>query len=561
MTIDRTKMRWNGWGRLDHRDDLSSRDDVWKWLAAELGMPTLLVTPAHGFDGIALAPSRLADGAREKLRLALGDDRVREDKFERVYHAYGRSYHDVLRLRAGDLSQAPDAVVYPRNTEDVQLVLAVAGEFAIAIVPFGGGTSVVGGVSATPDGFHAVITVDLTAMDRVIAIDPISQTAVVEAGIYGPDLKAALSEHDLVLGHTPQSFEFSTLGGWIAHSGAGQSSDRYGRAEDWLADAKLVTPRGVLRAGGFPASSAGPNLLALTLGSEGVFGIVTEATIRVRSRPALSDYSGFLFRDLQSGVSTLQQTIRAEIPVTMLRLSDSSETHFYRAFASLRSQSPIRDRIAQTFLKARGYSDAACALIAGFEGDERTVRNAKERFEAIAKSYGALRLGHKQGDRWKNARFEGPYLRDPIMDRGAGVDTLETATRWSNLNTLYVAVRDALNKAIRENAPRPGAHGIVMCHISHTYRDGASLYFTYVFPRILDGEVAQWRAIKKAASDAIAAHGGTISHHHGVGEDHLPWIGGEKGSLGIDILRAIKMALDPKGIMNPGKLIPKLTSD
>jgi alkyldihydroxyacetonephosphate synthase len=241
----------------------------------------------------------------------------------------------------------------------------------------------------------------------------------------------------------------------------------------------------------------------------------------------------------------------------MLRLSDAAETQFYRAYGAIGKKRGISDRMAEMFLDTRGFSDRACAMIAGFEGSETEVRAARGAFDAIAKRHQALALGDGQGRRWQEGRFHGPYLRDPMMDRGVGVDTLETATSWSKLDALYVAVRDALEKAIRENAPREGARGVVQCHVSHSYADGASLYFTYIFPRMLEREVAQWRAIKAAASDAIVAQGGTISHHHGVGEDHLPWLAAEKGPLGIDVLRAVKMALDPRGIMNPGKLIPK----
>ncbi len=483
-------------------------------------------------------------------------DRVREDNYERAFHALGRSYHDLLRLRAGDLSTAPDAVLYPRGGDEVQTLLAAAAELGIAVIPFGGGTSVVGGVTAANGALRASVTVDLSAMDHVMEIDALSQTATAEAGIYGPELQKALAAQGLTLGHYPQSFEFSTLGGWIAHRGAGQSSDRYGRAEDWLVGAKLATPRGMLKAGGFPGSSAGPHLLDLVMGSEGAFGIVTEATVRLHAAPSASDYRGYLFHDFAAGVAAIHDATRAEIPVTMLRLSDAGETRFYRAFGAVGKKRGLRGWAEQFVLNRQGFTDKSCALIAGFEGDAATVERGRNGFAAIAKKHRALSLGEGQGERWRTGRFHGPYLRDPMMDRGAGVDTLETATSWTKLDGLYIAVREALDKAMRETAPRAGSHGIVMCHVSHSYPDGASLYFTYIFPRALDGEIAQWAAIKKAASDAIVANGGTISHHHGVGEDHLPWMAAEKGALGIDVLRAVKMALDPHGIMNPGKLIP-----
>lgn len=556
MSIDRGKIRWNGWGWTAHHDELAGQDVLWTWLAGELGMPALLATPARALENIELPRSRLTVEDRARFVQILGTDRVHDDLYERAYHARGKSYHDLLHLRAGDLSTAPDAVLCPRSTDEILAIFSAASEVGIAIVPYGGGTSVVGGVTGQHGAFRSVVCIDMSNMDRMIEVDPQSMTATAEAGIAGPALEKALHANGFTLGHHPQSFEFSTLGGWIAGRGAGQDSNRYGRAEDWLIGATLVTPRGVLRTGGFPASSTGPRLNDLVLGSEGIFGIITEATVRLRPLPTASEHCGYLFRDFAGGLAAIRDAAREEIPVAMLRLSDPSETKFYRAFGALGRKRTLVSRAQQIYLDARGFDDKACAMIAGFEGEATSVADTRKQFDRIAKTNGALALGEGQGRRWKAGRFHGPYLRDPMMDRGVGVDTLETATSWSKLDSLYIAVRDALDAAMRETAPRPGAHGVVTCHVSHSYPDGASLYYTYIFPRALDGEIAQWRAIKKAASDTIVAHGGTISHHHGIGEDHLPWMAVEKGSLGIDVLRAVKMALDPKGLLNPGKLIP-----
>jgi alkyldihydroxyacetonephosphate synthase len=559
MSADRTKIQWNGWGAAGYKNPLAAREDVWTWLAAQLGMPSLLATPARPLDEIALADSRLIPADTEKFVSLLGIDRVRDDKYERAFHALGRSYHDLLRLRAGDLSLAPDAALYPRGADEVLAVLAYASDAGIAVVPYGGGTSVVGGVSASKGSLRAVVTLDLSGMDRVVDIDTVSETAIAEAGIYGPVLEKALAAKGVTLGHYPQSFEFSTLGGWIAHRGAGQQSRRYGRPQDWLVSAKLATPRGLLATEDFPASGAGPRLTDLAIGSEGVFGVVTQATFRVKPVPAAKDYRGYLFRDFASGITAIRQATQEGLPVAMLRLSDAEETRFYRAFSAVGHRRGIVSRLTDAYLKARKFTDSAAMLIAGFESDESEVRQSRKRFAAIAKRLGAISAGSSPGKRWFEGRFHGPYLRDPLMDRGVGVDTLETAASWSKIDALYGAVRAALEKSIGETVPRPGARGIVMCHLSHSYPDGASLYFTYIFPRALDGELAQWRTIKTAASDAIAANGGTISHHHGVGEDHLPWIAKEKGDLGIAVLRAVKQALDPEGILNPGKLIPPTT--
>jgi alkyldihydroxyacetonephosphate synthase len=393
-------------------------------------------------------------------------------------------------------------------------------------------------------------------MYRIGEIDPVAGIASAEAGIYGTALEEALRAKGATLGHYPQSFEFSTLGGWIAHRGAGQQSNRYGKAEEWLISAKLATPRGMFATDSFPASAAGPRLTDLLIGSEGAFGIITEASFRIRPLPETSDYRGFLFRDFASGITAIRQAQKEEIPTAMLRLSDAEETRFYRAFSQLGKNRGVRGKLEDAYLDARGFDSQASALIAGFEGSPKVVAGARSRFTAIAKQLGALSLGTRPGESWRKGRFHGPYLRDPMMDRGVGVDTLETATDWSKLPSLYAAVRSAIENAIQAQLPHPSARGVVMCHVSHSYPTGASLYFTYIFPRMLDGEIAQWHAIKNAATDAIVANGGTISHHHGVGEDHVGWMEQEKGALGIEILRAVKRTLDPNGILNPGKLIP-----
>jgi alkyldihydroxyacetonephosphate synthase len=554
MSIDRSKIQWNGWGWAAHKDSIP--DAAWPWIAAELGMPSLLATPARPLEEIALPASRLDPDERTKFAEILGADRVHDDKYERAFHARGRSYHDLLYLRAGNIPAAPDLVLYPRGSDEVLALLTYAGERGIAIVPYGGGTSVVGGVSANAGAFKAVVSLDLSGMDRVLNIDAVSGTAKAEAGIYGPALEKALQAKGVTLGHYPQSFEFSTLGGWIAHRGAGQQSGRYGKAEDWLIAAKIACPRGILSTEDFPKSAAGPRLTDFFVGSEGAFGIVTEAQFRVHAIPKVQDLRGFLFRDFASGAAAIREAVQNDVPVSMLRLSDPDETHFYRAFSKVGKSEGLKGKLEKIFLDWRGFGGKPCALIAVFEGDAEDVSHARKHFSKIAKNLGALSIGSGPGLRWRAGRFHGPYLRDPLMERGVGVDTLETAASWSKIDALYSGVRAALENSIRETAPRPGAKGIVMCHISHAYPTGASLYFTYIFPRALDGEIAQWRTIKKAASDAIAANGGTLSHHHGVGEDHLPWMAQEKGALGIELLRAIKTTLDPKGILNPGKLIP-----
>ncbi len=548
MSVDRTRMRWNGWGWAAHKDIVAPREELWTWLAAELGMPALLATPARPLEELTLPASKLSAPDRTALNAIVGEENVRETAFERAFHALGRSYHDLLRLRAGDLSTAPDAVVYPRGTEEVLAVLALAAKQRIAVVPFGGGTSAVGGVSGTRGPFDTVITLDMSAMNRLIDIDPVSRTATAEAGINGPALEKALREKGFTLGHMPDSFEFSTLGGWIAQRDAG--------ATDWLVVAKLATPRGLLSTGDFPASAAGVQMKDIVAGSEGMFGVITEAVVRLHKLPQMSDCRAWLFRDFESGAAAIRTAMQEGIACSTLFLSDAEETRFQRASHTLGKTPGIVQWLVAKYFKLRGYDKLPCKLAAVFEGDERIASFERDRFRAVARKHGALSLGRGAGEQWRKTRFQAPYFRDTLLDRGVGIDMVETAASWSKLEALHAGVQAALEAAIREAVPREGARGLVMCRMAHASPQGASLCFTVVFPRLLDGDIEQWRRIKNAAVEAVLANGGTLSHHLGVGQDHLPWIAQEKGQLGIDVLRAVKAALDPEGILNPGKLLP-----
>jgi len=558
MSIDRANIRWNGWGRENARTTFHVPETVWTWLAGVLGMPALLATPARTIEDIALPSVRLDAHDRGAIDAIVGSEQVHGDAHDRARHALGRSYYDLLRLRAGAPQFAPDAVVYPRSTSEVLALLAMASGRDLAVVPFGGGTSVVGGVTASAASHRAVIAIDMSRMSTVLFVDMRSLVASAEAGIFGPDLEKQLQSHGVTLGHYPQSFEFSTLGGWIAHRGSGQASGGYGRVKDWLLGLKLATPRGLLEVKPFPASSAGPDLLQLVAGSEGTLGIIAEATFRVRSRPTVSHYGAFLFPSFESGADAIRKAVQENVPATMLRLSDADETEFQRGYAGV-GQSELRKHLAHLYLRARGVTAGASLLIAGFEGEPARVAHARRAFLAITKKAGAIGLGQGPGQRWLKGRFEAPYLRDELMGRGVGVDTFETATGWTNVARLHAAASAALREALRASAPKEGSKGITMCHISHAYTDGASLYFTCIFPRALDDEIGQWRMIKTAVTDALIANGGTLSHHHGVGEDHLAWMEEEKGPLGLDLLLAAKAALDPKGVLNPGKLIAART--
>ncbi|MBV1887193.1 MAG: FAD-binding oxidoreductase [Parvibaculaceae bacterium] len=556
--LDRLKLRWNGWGATDHPNPLPDGAPQWSLLRDVLGLTTLPATPAKKLIDCILPINQLPAAAKHGLEEIVGADNVHVSDFERAFHARGQSYHDLLHLRAGELGLAPDAIVYPQSSAQVERVLTLCAERNVAVVPFGGGSSVVGGVNAHAKSVGGpVITLDMTAMNNILKIDKHAMTATIEAGIYGPDLEHQLAKHGVTLSHFPQSFQFSTLGGWIAARGAGQQSNRYGKAEKWFVGAKLVTPQGSWDTETFPASAAGPNLAQLLCGSEGTLGVICEATVKIHEIPKAKDYRGYLFPDFETGLALARQINHADIPIAMLRLSDPDETGYFQAF-SASSAFGLKAYLQKLYLRWKRMGDAPCLMLIGLEGDPSTVAWARAQTSTLCRKAGALSLGTGPGKKWYHSRFDSPFARDPMLDRGIGVDTLETATSWPQLLNLQNKVREAILQAIASDPSEEtsqGLKGICMSHLSHSYPDGASLYFTFLFPRDLENEVAQWQKIKRAASDAIIAHGGTISHHHGVGTDHTPWLEEEKGAIGINLLRQIKSELDPKGIMNPEKLI------
>jgi alkyldihydroxyacetonephosphate synthase len=543
MTVPPPRMRWWGWGEDGHDAPLSPA--ALALLEAELGP----LPPRR--DPVALDAVRLPDAAlpahvREALAAIVGEEHVLADRGARIAHAAGRGYHDLVRLRAGEATPAPDAVVYPGSTEEVAAVLRACAEHAVAVVPFGGGTSVVGGVEPLRGAFEAVVTLDLARLDRLVAVDRTTLSATVQAGMTGPALEAALAEHGLTLGHFPQSFEFSTVGGWVATRSSGQASTGYGRIDALVLGIRAVTPAGEIATRELPASAAGPSLRDLLVGSEGALGVIVEVTLRVRPRPTARRYEAFSLPSFAAGVDAFRALAQAGAAPDVARLSDEAETR-----VSLAMQGGFPTRALRSYLRARGHGDG-CLVIAGWDArSEAELRARRTRAARALRAAGGIALGTPVGAAWEHGRFAAPYLRDELLAHGVLVETLETATTWSRLLDLHAAVAGALDGALRARGTPP----VVMCHVSHLYRAGASLYYTFVARQEQGAEPRQWNAAKAAASEAILAGGGTITHHHGVGRDHAPWLPDEVGPLGIDLLRAAKATLDPAGIMNPGKLL------
>lgn len=527
----RPRMIWDIWGD-GSRDAHLPRGA--RTIAATLLQGTPHPVPRRDPASVTLSPSRLTADDLAALAAAVPTGTVDTSDAARLIHLGGKSTPDLLHRRRDDEADAPDAIVSPAGHDEVAAVLAVCGGHGIAVVPFGGGTSVVGGVDPDVGGMRAVVSVDLAGTAALIDLDEVSLLATFGAGTTGPQAEALLAAHGLTIGHFPQSFEHASLGGFAATRSSGQASRGYGRFDDLVHAVRVATPAGPLALGIAPASAAGPDLLQVILGSEGAFGIITEVTVRVRPVPAWTSYEAWTFPDFAAGAAAFRELTQRGIRPTVLRLSDESETKVNAAMGG-------------HLLRMGG-----CLAIATFEGaDTDEAERERAQTDGLFRRHGAKARGKKVAQSWERGRFSAPVLRDTLMDIGVLAETLETATTWARLESVKGAVTTALTEALAAHGTTP----VVMCHISHVYPAGASLYFTVV-AALTEDPLAQWADAKAAASRAIAASGGTATHHHAIGRDHRDQLDAEIGPLGVEVLRGIKRTLDPQGIMNPGVLVP-----
>lgn len=487
--------------------------------------------PEPSLEEMELPDSRVGEA---ELGAVVGPDHVHSDLETRLRHLRGKSTTDLLRLRLRDLAGAPDLVVTPGSHEEVQQLLSLCAERRVAVVPFGGGTSVVGGLEPRVGLLRGLVALDLRRLNALLELDEESRLARLEPGLRGPEAEALLNERGYTIGHFPQSFQYATLGGFAATRSSGQASAGYGRFDEMVLGMRVATPAGTLDLGRAPRSAAGPDLRQLFLGSEGTLGVITSLTLQVRPAPEVRVYDGWRFSSFADGVRTLRRLAQDGPLPTVLRLSDEAETAL---------------NLARPEELGADASPGGCLAIVGYEGSEERVAALWKEAVEVLRGAGAT-LEQDAGESWAHGRYRAPYLRDALLNAGALVETLETVTFWSGLMPLYGAVSSAL----RESLTAQGTPPVILCHVSHVYPAGASLYFTVACAQRGD-PVEQWRSAKAAASDAILAAGGSITHHHAVGSDHRPWFEREVGPIGMAMLRAVKDAVDPEGVMNPGVLL------
>jgi alkyldihydroxyacetonephosphate synthase len=547
-------MKWWGWGYEDVQFRNHAHPGFWPFAKQVLAIERDDFPPREwNLDTLKLPAPQVHERLAAKLHSVLQSHQIACDHKERVLHAYGKGFRDLFRLRRGLAAGAPDLVVYPESEQDICLILRAAADNDAVVIPFGGGSNIAGCVERM-DFNRTAISLDMRRMRRVVEVDARSCTARIEAGIFGPDLEQQLAAHDMTLGHFPDSFLHSTLGGWIATRSAGMQSDRYGKIEDMVLSLRMVTPDGILATRAVPKSSNGIDVNHVCIGSEGTLGVISEATMRVHRRPKMRVVHGYLFREFEAGIEAVYECVRRECTPAMVRLNDPDKTALSLAFRPPASRfSEAVSKVFKTYLRAKGFElPQSCLMLTAFEGHEKSTARQLREVQTIYRRYGAVGMGSGAGRSFEATKYDFPHIRDFLLDRDVTTDVSETSTVWSNILPLY---RQTIS-ALRANVLTSGVQPWTGCHVSHTYQTGASLYFTFGFRQQSGHEMEQYLCAKRAAQQSFIDCGATLSHHHAVGTEHLPWLAEDISSLGVRAVAAIKSGLDPANIMNPGRLQP-----
>ena len=549
-------MKWWGWGddgvAFSHEDKPSLGPFIRKHLQVDVGVKPV---PPVAFEQLDIPEPSLSGELRAALDDAVGSAKVSTDALDRVVHARGKSLRDLVRIRSGDLGRLPDVVVRPADEDAVTAVLEAALEADAVVIPFGGGTNISGSLEAPEAESRTVISVDLGALNRVLAIDADSRIARVQAGVLGPHLEEQLNARGWTIGHFPDSFNHSTLGGWIATRSSGMQSDKYGDIADLTRAVRMATPVGMLATRPVPTTSTGPSVREMVLGSEGRLGIITEATVHVHRLPEQRTIIGYLFPTWEEGLAAMREISASDASPTVTRVSDSCETAF--SFATKKADTRldrVKSRALKEFLERRkGYDlESMCLAFIGYEGSKAHVALQRRLVGKFVKRHGGLSIGTSPGELYDQKKFDTPYIRDYLLDRGALGDVSETAAPWSRLAEVHGNVVSAAQAAFGSL----GVPGYVMCHLSHSYHSGACLYFTFAFrPSGARDPLADYDVVKSAVQQTFVDSGATLSHHHGVGTEHAEWLEQDISAPGVAMVRALFDGVDPGGNLNPGKIV------
>jgi alkyldihydroxyacetonephosphate synthase len=551
-------MKWWGWGvegvAFHHENKPGFRPFVIEAIDLDVNTEPLA---AMSLDPLDVPAPMIGDDLLAELTEAVGDANVVSTVEDRIVHTYGKSARDLLRLRAGDIPRVPDVVVYPGSEAEVQLVVDRAVAANAVLIPFGGGSSISGSLHAPPDENRPVISVDLGRMNRVLSVDEESGLARIQAGTLGPDIEEQLGAMGWTLGHFPDSFTHSTLGGWVATRSSGMQSDKYGDIAEITRGVRVVMPGKVLVIRPLPSTSTGPSVREMILGSEGRLGIITEVTVQVHRIPEKREILGYLFPSWDAGLAAMQEISTSDAHPSVTRVSDGRETRFSFATRKKSSGISITSLVSKGLMKVlekRGWQlDQACLSFIGYEGGRSHVAREKKIVKDIVGKHGGIVLGKGPGVLYDQKKFDTPYIRDFLLDRGAIGDVSETAAPWSKLRPLYDNVMAAANGAFAEL----GVVGWIMCHLSHSYHSGACLYFTFAFRHDGVDPLAQYDRVKSAVQQAFVDSDGTLSHHHAVGTEHSAWLEQDISAPGVHMIDGLFAAMDPGRNFNPGKIVAK----
>ena len=554
-------MKWWGWGvegvGFHHEDKPGFAPFVLNAVGLDLTSAERAEQP--DFASVDLAEPVAPAALLTALTDIVGADFLTTDAMERVVHTYGKSLRDLVRIRGNLIERAVDVVVYPADEDDVQRVVDAAVAADAVLIPFGGGSNIAGSLEPIPGETRPVVSLDMGRMNSVVEIDADSGLARIQAGALGPHLEEQLNAQGWTIGHFPDSFTHSTIGGWAATRSSGMQSDKYGDIAQIVRGIRVVRPSqggrdGLLVIPAIPSASTGPSVREMIVGSEGRLGVITEVTAQVHRVPALREIQAYFFPSWEVGVKTMQAISESDATPIVTRVSDSRETGFSMATSKERHgmDALLAEKVLPTLMKSKGWNlEDICLSFIGFEGSPQHVARQKKLVGAIVKQHGGMGVGTGPGVLYDQKKFDTPYLRDFLLDRGAAGDVSETAAPWSKLLPVYNGVVAAANRAYDEI----GTKGWIMCHLSHSYHSGACLYFTFAFVAG-DDMLAEYDVVKSAIQQAFVDNGGTISHHHGVGVEHSPWLEQDISAEGVAVMRGLFAAVDPGENFNPGKVVP-----
>jgi alkyldihydroxyacetonephosphate synthase len=549
-------MKWWGWGvegvAFHHEDKPEFAPFVVK--AVGLDVRTSEKAVVLPFDQLDVPAPKIDASFFASLAAVVGEDNVTSDAMERVVHTYGKSLRDLVRVRSGKIERTPDVVVYPADEAETQGIVDAAVAAGAVIIPFGGGSNIAGSLEPLAAEQRTVVSLDLGRLDRVLDVDADSGLARIQAGALGPSLEAQLTERGWTLGHFPDSFTYSTLGGWVATRSSGMQSDKYGDIADIARGLRVVRPGGTLVIRAIPSASTGPSVREMILGSEGRLGVITEVTVQVHRIPEKRDIYAYFFPNWETSLKAMQEIAESDATPSITRVSDARETGFSLATskASKGMSKFLSGTVLPGLMKRKGYKlDEICLSFIGYEGGEAHAKHQKALVDAIIKKHNGMGVGKGPGVLYDQKKFDTPYLRDFLLDQGAAGDVSETAAPWSKL----AAVHDGAYAAAQGAFDKLGKVGWIMSHVSHSYHSGACLYFTFAFVFGDDDKLAEYDLVKRAIQQSFIDNGGTISHHHGVGLEHSPWLEQDISTEGVGLMNGLFESADPDGLFNPGKII------